>query len=294
MGIFGMSFFTYVLHLVVCPRELSFQTHLAFYFRYYSGVGTFITVPECETFQFRGDWAENLGAFGCTIGWAVARWLYVVAVMGSYGILYFVLAGLGNGAETKNPIIPFLGAIASGAFSFIPPFFPKLRRDNQTIDLFLVISTSVFGALVTLLNLWISFKLTFIWMKRAHNRIDYWLTSSTARKETMLKKAGLRKTAYRGSCAWRLLLVSMLMPWLSKYRRMTRNKSSTEDFDVSTLEFRQLRESILPKAKANGAVINERKIIEELEEQNLMLVEQLILSQASRQEEMRRMSMYEA
>jgi len=75
---------------------------------------------------------------------------------------------------------------------------------------------------------------------------------------------------------------------------MTRNKSSIEDFDVSTLEFRQLRESILPKAKANGAVINERKIIEELEEQNLMLVEQLILSQASRQEEMRRMSMYEA
>ena len=104
---------------VVSPKTSS----SAGFFTYYSGIGTFVTSPECDAnkrFEPLGTWLENGDAIACAITWSVVRWLYVTAVMGAYGGVYFWLTGLGHSATRHATLLGLVGAVAAVAFTFVP------------------------------------------------------------------------------------------------------------------------------------------------------------------------------
>lgn len=164
------------------------------FFTYYSGVGTFLTLPPCDAFVFRASWADNLGAFACTVGWAVFRWVYIVAVMSAYGLAYFVLVCMGNSIETKSPFPTFVGFLAATAFTVYPLYIPQFTRSDPIIDLLLKTLTSLFGGIVAALNLWYSLILLFSLVPCSSNRYKLCWVSGPMKEEAMLKQAGKAKT----------------------------------------------------------------------------------------------------
>jgi hypothetical protein len=97
--------------------------YLVGFLTYYSGMQFFITSPECDEnqdFVPLGTWSDNSGALACTIRWSVVRWLYLVAVMSIYGVVYFGLTGLGSTMGDHSVFCTLLGAISALVFTFTP------------------------------------------------------------------------------------------------------------------------------------------------------------------------------
>jgi hypothetical protein len=164
------------------------------FFTYYSGVGNFITnaTPMCADFQSQGTWNDNLGAFGCTIGWSISRWLYIVGIMGGYGQIFFGLSGLGNGVKVRNAFLPLVAAVAAGTMTLFPLFIEEFERSNQVMDIFPVVATTIFGLLVVLLNMWSAFSLAVL-RDGANKMMKDMMTPSTVRTEMSVSQAGARK-----------------------------------------------------------------------------------------------------
>jgi hypothetical protein len=155
---------------------------------YYSGIGTFLKHPKCQDFQFRATWAQNLGPFVCTVGWGVVHWLYILVVMGLYGLLYFGVTALGNGVDLRHPILSLVGAAAAAAFTVVPLYIPAFTRGDPILDFILKIITTVFGGLVVALNLKAA-----LWdqYRRCSKKAD---AGTPFPKDPMVKQACLAKT----------------------------------------------------------------------------------------------------
>jgi hypothetical protein len=155
---------------------------------YYSGVGTFLKLPQCQEFHFRATWAQNFGAFLCTVAFGIVHWLYILFVMGVYGVVYFGATALGNGVDFRHPILSLIGAGAAAAFTVVPLYIPAFTRGDPILDLVLKIITTVFGGIVVILN--VRAAASEVYQRCARTRD----ATAAYPKDPMVKEACLAKT----------------------------------------------------------------------------------------------------
>jgi len=96
----------------------------------------------------------------------------------------------------------------------------------------------------------------------------------------------------RAGSAWRLLMLSMLMPWIVKYRRMTRSKLSHEDglLSAAFVGFQNLRKNDaapITLDKDTDENQDDEQVIMDLKQRVQQLQEKLLLSEATNQKSRR-------
>ena len=139
---------------------LSFQTYLLKYLR-----GDFMGLKDiCDSYEF-SKYKENIGAFFCSVGLSILRWIVVMLVMSVAGLLYFFIAGIGNFTECKNPLFPMIGLMFSLLCTLLPWLFigrnTKPKEEDGSYQAFLGLAqefleyaTFFLGGCTILLSIW--------------------------------------------------------------------------------------------------------------------------------------------
>ena len=155
------------------------------------GILSFPLESTCEGFEERRSWIQNFGAFVCSIGWSVGRWLYTLVLMSIYGLVFFVVVGRGNGIETTKPNLAILGALAAALFVVIPPVvFPNAERNEEIIAIFSIL-TVIVGCLVCLFNVWNAVSIG--WPQLLGEKYKSFLVASAIRGESLVRQSGRKK-----------------------------------------------------------------------------------------------------
>ena len=130
---------------------LSFLTYLYPYIR-----GDLLGLNQaCPAFIY-GKWAANTGAFICEVGVSLLKWIIIMLIMSTFGLLYFWLAGIGNFVECKNPLLPLIGMVVSFICTLLPWLFigrETVPEDNAAKE-FLEVITCCLGGFTIFYSAW--------------------------------------------------------------------------------------------------------------------------------------------
>jgi len=148
---------------------------------------------ECAEYIPGGTWGENIGAFFCTIGVSILKWIIILLIMSAVGLLYFGIGGIGNYTECTKPIYPLIGTAIS-ALCVLVPFAFGCSTKNSNLQEILEVITFLFGSCASLLTLWHAIALLIPKTSKLWLSCKSAVVPQSARTESYLKKSAADKT----------------------------------------------------------------------------------------------------
>ena len=130
---------------------LSFLTYLYPYIR-----GDLLGLNQACTAFIYAKWAANTGAFICEVGVSLLKWIIIMPITSTFGLLYFWLAWIGNFVECKNPLLPLIGMVVSFICTLLPWLFigrETVPEDNAAKE-FLEVITCCLGGFTIFYSAW--------------------------------------------------------------------------------------------------------------------------------------------
>ena len=147
---------------------------------------------KCNSFEQRATWIKNVGAFFCTLGMNVLKWIVIMLAMSAIGLVYFGIGGIGNNIECKNPLHPLIGLLIALLCTLLPPFLIG-RNTEDASQKFLEVVTLCLGGCAAILMLWHVIALTIPTATRLWQRLQYILVPEAIHTEYNIKQAASYK-----------------------------------------------------------------------------------------------------